>query len=304
MPKAKPLLATVFVILVVVSFSGCIEQQDPPEEGKFTIEVESEVVFFLTEDGGTLHGAHAHVETELHHEHPEYNWTIGDKHYEGSEVELHENVGIRLASYDLEYYEEERHIPVYLFSLPTVDDTWAFFASGARLEEAQDGAEYPDLMFWNVSGLEPLPRKEPAVVSPFFWEAFKGANITEAGLVANFTLTSEAEESTTYVFAYHWVDGETHHQWTDSVKIRPGEVHQLRYTGSGVLDMTISNATNSTEVHFAGAFDDLPAKYSTHLGVLEWEGEVGPEEEAPGMTAWSGLLALTVVVLVASRRRR
>lgn len=303
MPKAALLLAILLTLALAIPLTGCIEAKDPPEHGEFLIEAHSDVVFFITEEGGTLHGAHAEVETDLHHEHPEYNWTIGDHHFEGSDVEIGENdFGIELASYDLDYYGEGRHIPVYVVSLEDVDETWAFVADGTPLAHHEDGANLPSVTIVPVSGLEVTDKGTP--VPEFNYELMEGRNITEEGLVINVSLPWDAENATTYVAAFHWVAGLAMIRWHDSVTIYPGELHQLRYTGPSSMEIAIVNVTNTTHVHFEGAFEDLPHGYEAHLGVLEWEGEVGGEEEAPGLTAWSGLLAMALAVLLASLRRR
>jgi hypothetical protein len=303
MPKAASLLAILLTIALAVPLTGCIEAKDPPEHGDFLIEVHSDTVFFLTDEGGTLHGAHAHVETDLHHEHPEYIWTIGDQHFEGSDVEIGENTfGIEKASYDLDYYGEEMHIPVYVVSLDADDETWVYVADGAPLEHHENETDLPRTAAHADMGLEALGKF--AVLTEFNWELMRGKNITEDGIAFNVTVPPAFEETTSYVFGIQWAEGTETEVIQGSCSINAGEEHQVRYSEAIGLEVTIFNETNSTDVLFEGAFEDLPTKYTTHIGMLEWEGEVGGEEEAPGMTAGTGLLALSVVVVFISRRRR
>jgi hypothetical protein len=293
-------------MFLVLSFAGCIEQRDPPEEGKFTIHVESDPLLFANAAEAVLHAPHAEVDTELHHEHPDYVWTVGGVgEYEGEEADIGLTPSaIREVTLRLEYYEQERNVSLLAACIGENTEPWAVLVAGAAFEEGVDTPDDSELEFEAVAGLEELGRTQEYIGPMAEGEMYLGEDFGTSGLVVNVSLPWEVENATTYVFGFHWAATPTFNRWSEAVAINPGELHQLHYSGPGDLELTIANVSDPSHVHFEGAFEELPKAYQTHVGTLEWEGDVGPEEEAPGMASWTALLALSLIVVLMGRRRR
>ncbi|MHC4781327.1 MAG: hypothetical protein ACYTFG_22355, partial [Planctomycetota bacterium] len=103
MSRRAAILVITLVVALLTATAGCIEVKEKPPRGPFTIELESEEMFFVAETDGALEGPHGHLETEIPHAHEGYAWDIeGLGEYEGAEVELADHApGVRKASYDI-----------------------------------------------------------------------------------------------------------------------------------------------------------------------------------------------------------
>ena len=295
-PASLPVLLLAATVALLLATAGCIEVKDPPPVGEFTIEVESEGIFFVPASGGLLEGPHAPVETELHHQHPNYSWDIeGVVEYEGAEVDVPAtSVAVRKASYDLEYYEQWQHMPMFVTTLPDLTGIYFVVGNGTQLDENLT-MDYELDVEIGPSLIEHHVDEMGAVME------FSGR--LSDGIALNISLNESAPNETSYVLGLTLHSGGLEEEVAGSVAIYPGEVHRLFYV-DGELNITIHPMDEPTNITFQGIIEDLPADYHTEIGDLLWEGHVGVEEEAPGMASWTALAALGVVALVAVGRRR
>jgi len=287
------LVATVALLLAT---AGCIEVKDPPPAGPFVIEVESEGIFFVPASGGILEGPHAHVESDLHHQHPNYTWEIeGVGEFEGSDVDVPAtSVAVRRALYNLEYYDQEQDMPMFVTTLPDLTGIYFVVGNGTQLDENLT-MDYELDVEMGPSLFEHHVDEMGAVLE------FSGR--LSDGIALNISLNESAPNETSYVLGLTLYSGELDEERAGSVAIHPGEMHRLFYV-DGELNITISPMDEPTNITFQGAFEDLPAGYQTDIGDLMWAGHVGEVEETPGMASWTALMALGVVALVAVVRRR
>ncbi len=295
-PSYPPVLVLVSAVAILLATAGCIEVKDPPPAGEFTIDVESEGIFFVPANGGLLEGPHAHVETELHHDHPNYTWDIdGAGEFEGAEVDLPAtSVALRKASYNLEYYEQWQHMPMFVTTLPDLTGIYFVVGNGTQLDENLTMDFELDVEM-GPSLIEHHMDEMGAVME------FSGR--LSDGIALNISLNESAPNETTYVFGITLYSGELEKEVAGSVAIYPGEVHRLFYA-EGELNVTIHPMDEPTNITFQGNLVDLPGEYHTDIGELLWVGHVGEEEEAPGMASWTALVALGVIALVSVVRRR
>jgi len=281
---------------MLLATAGCIEVKDPPPAGEFTIDVESEGIFFVPASGGLLEGPHAHTETELHHDHPDYSWEIdGAGEFEGAEVDLPAtSVALRKASYDLEYYEQSQHMPMFVTTLPDLTGVYFVVGNGTQLDENLT-MDYDLEVEMGPSLIEHHVDEVGGIME------FTGS--LSDGIALNISLNESAPNETSYVLGLMLYSGELDEEVAGSVAIYPGEVHRLFYM-DGALNVTIHPMDEPTNITFQGDFEDLPEEYHTDIGELMWVGHVGEAEEAPGMASWTALVSLSVVSFVAIVRRR
>ncbi len=295
-PASLNLLVLASSVALLLAVSGCIEVKDPPPHGDFTIEVDSEGMFFVPDEGGELEGPRADVETDLHDEHPEYSWDIeGVGEFPGRKVEVPPTtVGLRTATYDLEYYEQHQCVPVFVATLPDLTGIYFVVGNATQLDEnltIEEGLEIemgPSLIEHHVDD-------NGAVME------FSGR--LSDGIAVNVSLEEGAPNSTAYVTAILVSSGDIQDEEVGSIAIFPGEAHHLFYV-DGDLNITISRTDDPTNITFEGLYADLPKEYRTDIGKLLWEGHVGETEETPGMASFTALLAFIVVAAVATRARR
>ncbi len=302
MPRPAPLLAALLVVSVLVASVGCIEQRDPPEHGEFTIEVDTSPLLFTGTLGERLHGAHAHVETDLHHEHPDYYWEIEDiGRLEGSDVQLPAmDEGLYPATYELEYYEQEEGMPLLIAALGPRNASYAVIAESGVFEDPTGHEPGP----FTIASAENLTLVEPN--GPIWknqWALLRGEVDRTQRMGIDVELDPAAEEAE-YVVGFQWVAGLLVNRWSTALVIHPGEVHNLKYLGPGALNITIAHQDDPGNATFEGGYDELPDEYRGHLGTLHWQGEVGEGEEAPGLGFVSAVAALSVVAVSARRCRR
>jgi hypothetical protein len=302
MQRPAPLLAALFVVTLLVASAGCIEQRDPPEHGGFTIEVESQPLFFTTTEGEELHGADAQVETELHHDHPEYSWDIEEVgEFEGSEVHLPDvEEGLYTASYRLDYYEQEEVLPLFLAAIEEWNGTYAVVAEGGLLEDPSNSSAQP-FSIVSVDNLEPIG--SGGAVDGYEWAVMEGDENLTGGLVINLLMDEFGAEETEYVVGYQWASGMMVLRWSASFVIHAGEAHNLTYGGPWTFNITIAPHDDPSNVTYQGNYTKLPERYRGRLGTLHWEGSVGGEE-APGLGLAGALVALSVAFVALGRRRR
>ena len=300
MPRPVLPIIAVLMLVVVLAVAGCYEVKDRPEEGHFTIVLESSVLHKVGTEGGPLHGEEAEVETELHHTEAHPGWDLDrDGHVDLHEQEAHftgGDAGITPVDYVLEFYEQEGHFGLFLAVTPS-DRTVAAVA---------------DLFYQDHPSAEDVANHTPLVIESdftLFRNGPEGAvlNSTELALGAiefNLTLEADADEPTRYVVGFWPGPLASGEDVETALRIRPGERHALRREPGGHLHLTISNATNASEVHYEGALEEAPPDYHTEVGEFHWEGVVGEEEEeAPGLGA-AAVASAVLVSAAASRRRR
>ena len=69
------------------------------------------------------------------------------------------------------------------------------------------------------------------------------------------------------------------------------------------IHITVANTTTPDMPFREGTYEDLPSSYIAHPGHLEWEGEVGETDDAPGPGGVITLSALFVAVVLVRRRQ-
>ena len=296
-------MALVLLIAMNLVVAGCIEVKDPPEEGEFTIELDSPAMLFVPEAGGHLEGAHAHTETELHDEHLKYFWHVeGLEELEGPEASLPAtDVGVRRAEYRLEYYEQEEHLNLSVVTVPSGEGVFLAFADGNLLEGGPNGTATPGLTFEVGENLTVLHTDEVGTVWKF------NESLDEEDVVLNVFLDENASRRASYVVGIHIIEGSHEEIHNGSIVIYPGEGHTVSFLQSDSDHLNVGvwiEKDNITVWPHIGTFEDLPVKYRTDIGVLEWEGRVGEEEEAPGPSATLALGSIIVVAAVSLMARR
>jgi hypothetical protein len=288
--------------MLLVASAGCIEQKDPPEHGEFTIEVDSQPLFITTTDGEELHGAHAHVETDLHHDHPEYAWDIqGVGEFEGSEVHLPAiDEGLHAAIYNMTFYEQEGGVSLFLAAIEKWNGTYAFVADGGILSDPENSTAQPFKIayFWNLISVRPMLWVDES----YTWNLLENHVNRSEGLRIDLKMDDDLKEETEYVVGFQWGGDFLVHRWSVAIVIHAGEVHNLTYEGPGLLNISIHHQDDPTNITYQGNYTNLPNKYKGHIGTLHWEGKVG-EEETPGLGLAGALVAMTVAFIVLGRRR-
>lgn len=302
MRRPIQLLAITFVVLLIVATAGCIEAKEKPPQGPFTIEVASPEMLFVDDSGGPLVGPHGHVETDIAHAHEEYAWDIdGLGEFEGAEVDLPaHDVGVRKASYDIHFIEEENHTGLSVATVPDLSGIYFVIGDGIGLEYGDDDTQTLDLeLRWGENMTE--------VSSGDGWTIMEYAgSLSEpmfAGLFHNFS----NQGNVTYLVGIHVTSEELLEEDVGSIMIKPGEYHTLSYLDGQLWVQIWPLPPIEDVVHdpvYNGTYEDLPKEYHTHIGVLEWEGHVGEPEETPGFGSLISVLALTVALVVVIRRRR
>ena len=287
-------------MVILLASAGCIEQRDPPEKGEFTITMETYVVMYAYEGlAGDLHGPHAEVETELHHEHPEYSWSIeGMEHHEGSDVHIDAgDIDLRKVTYHLEYYEHWANMSMVLATVPEALGTYVVVAE-LPPEDHGDAVNDTELEIEPVGDLA-------AIVNASMGRVMEPRNEwSRDGLTFNVSLAEDAEASVTYVAGYHIGTGTNVVRYERAFVIHPGLHHNITFLSGSEINISVANTTTPDTPFWEGTYEELPSSYVAHPGHLEWEGEVGEVEEAPGPGAVITLTALFVAVVVMVRRRQ
>ena len=302
MPRQASLLALTLVVVLLFATAGSIEAKEKPPQGPFTIEVESEEMFFVDDSGDTLHGPHGHLETEIAHHHEEYAWDIeGLGEFEGAEVDLptHE-VGVRKASYNVHFIDQENHTGLSIATVPDLSGIYFVFGDGTGLEEGDDSTHTPVFeMIWG-SYMTQVQSDERGTIMEF-------AGRLSEPMTLRLRLDESVTEPSVYLVGIHVKSGDHLVEDTGSIRIKPDETHALSYL-DGELSIKILIASGGDPpisiISYDGTYEDLPSEYRTHIGALEWEGHVGEPEETPGFGVLVSVLALTIAVFAVGARRR
>jgi hypothetical protein len=281
--------------LLIVATAGCVEVKEKPPRGEFHITLDSEEMFFVDDGGGTLHGPHAEVDSEIAHAHTDYEWEIEDLgHFEGSEPDLppHDQ-GVRKASYNMHFIEEENHTGLLVTTVPDMSGIYLVIGDGTGLAYGDNSTHHPDFEMAIGPNLTQVQSDDHGAILEY------GGPLSEP-MEVTLSLNESTTETSTYVLGIHAKSGETVEEETASIRINPGEVHDVSYV-DGVVSITIVDG----EIVFEGEVEDLPSGYRTHIGQLEWEGHIGEPEESPGLGGLAALISMTMVAvfLVRSRRR-
>ena len=301
MSRWAALLVTTLVMALLIATAGCIEVKEKPPQGPFTIEFDSEEMFFVDETDGVLVGPHGHLETDIPHAHEGYAWDIeGLGEFEGAEVELPDHApGVRKASYNTHFFEEEIHTGLSVATVPDLSGIYFVIGDGIGLEEGDDDTQTLDLEIEAGQNLT-------EVASDDGWTLleYTGRLSEPMGMEVfhNFSNTG----TVTYMVGIHVKSGDILEEDVGSIRINPGERHVLSYI-DGILSVKIwaPNADQTgEELVFDGAYEDLPKGYRTHIGQMEWEGHVGEAEETPGFGMLFSVLSLAVIAVVVIRHRR
>ncbi len=287
------------LLVAIVSVAGCYEVKDRPEEGAFTVTLETPLLFKVATGGDTLHGVEAEVETELHHKEAHPGWDLDrDGHVDLHEQEAHYeggDAGIQPVDYVLEFYEQEEPFGTFLAVTPS-DRTVAAVA---------------DLFYAGHPSADDVANHTPLVIGSaftLFQTGPEGAvlNSTEQALGAiefNITLDGGTSGTTSYVVGFWPGPLASGEDVEVALRIHPGEHHTLRREPGGYLHLTVTNATNATHVLFDGAIEEAPSAYHSEMGVYHWEGHVGEEEEIPGPGATLAVSAMMVAAILICGRR-
>jgi hypothetical protein len=302
MRRPIPLLAITFVVLLIVATAGCIEVKEKPPNGPFTIDMESEEMFFVDATGGLLVGPHGHVETDIAHHHEEYAWDIeGLGEFPGAEVDLPaHDVGMRKASYNIHFIDQENHTGLSVATVPDLSGIYIVIGDGIGLEEGDNGTETLDLeLRWDLNLTE--------VGSGEGWTILEYAGRLSEPMVVGILHNFSNSGNVTYLVGIHVKSGDLLEEDVGSIRIKPGEYHILTYL-DGELRVMIWEDNILDIIQdpvFNGTYEDLPSEYRTHIGVLEWVGHIGEVEDTPGFGALISVLALSValVVVIGTRRR-
>ena len=302
MPRQASLLALTLVVVLLFATAGCIEAKEKPPQGPFTIELESEEMFFVDDSGGILHGPHGHLETEIAHHHEEYAWDIeGLGEFEGAEVDLptHE-VGVRKASYNVHFIDQENHTGLSIATVPDLSGIYFVIGDGIGLEEGDNNTDALDLEIRWGQNLTEVSSSEGWTVLEYTGRLSEPMHV---GIKHNFS----NQGTVTYLVGIHVKSGDLLEEDIGSIRINPGEDHTLRYL-DGELWVIIRGADlppgTIEDPLYNGTYEDLPSEYRTHIGALEWEGHVGEPEETPGFGVLISALALTIAVFAVGARRR
>jgi len=303
MRRPIPLLAITFVVLLIVATAGCIEVKEKPPKGPFAIDMESEEMFFVDDSGGLLVGPHGHVETDIAHVHEEYAWDIEELgEFPGAEVELPaHDVGVRKASYNIHFIDQENHTGTSVATVPDLSGIYFIIGDGIGLEEGDNGTGTLDLELRMGQNLT-------EIASDDGWTIMEYTGRLSDAMTVRLAHNGSNDGTVTYLVGIHVKSGDLLEEDVGSIRINPDEWHFLSYI-DGELNVKIYNDSilppNFNDPIFNGTYEDLPKEYTTHIGVLEWEGHVGEVEETPGFGALISVLALTValVVVIGTRRR-
>ncbi len=300
MSRRATLLVITLVVALLFITSGCIEAKEKPPRGPFTIELDSPELFFVDETEGILEGPHAHVETEIAHAHEGYAWDIeGLGEFEGAEVELPDHdPGVRKASYDIHFLEEENHTGLSVATVPDLSGFYLVIGDGIGLAEGDDDDQTLDLeMSWGQN-LTPVASGEGWAIREY---AGRLSDPMRVELMHNYSNTGNV----TYLVGVHVKSGDILEEDIGSLRIMPGETHVMTYV-EGLLHVTIWEADYDEETDepvYDGPYEDIPKEYRTHIGKMEWVGHIGEPEETPGFGALLSLGAVVAVSLVLVRRR-
>jgi hypothetical protein len=304
MTRRAALLVISLVVVLIISTTGCIEVKEKPPQGPFTIEVDSEEVYFVDEAGGHLEGPHAHVETEIAHAHEEYSWDIeGLGEFEGSEVELPaHDVGVRKASYDIHFIDQENHMGLSVATVPDLSGIYFVIGDGIGLEEGDDDTQTLDLEIMHGPNMTQVSSGDGWTIMEY-----TGRISEPMTLSLHHNLSNEGNVS--YLVGVHVKSGDILEEDMGSIRIMPGDSHVLSYM-DGELRVEVFEPSPPDDMEprgpvYNGTYEDLPREYRTHIGKMEWVGHVGEVEEAPGFGALFSMAALaTITVLLVRSRRR
>jgi hypothetical protein len=301
MSRRAAFLVITLVVALLASTAGCIEVKEKPPQGPFVIDLHTEVMHFVGASGGTLEGPHGHVETEIAHAHEGYAWDIEDLgEFEGAEVELpSHDVGVRKASYDVHFLDEENHTGTSVATVPDLSGFYFVIGDGIGLEEGDEDDQTLDLeLTWGNNMTE--------VASGDGWTIQEYAGRLSDPMMVELMHNNSNTGNVTYLVGIHVKSGELLEEDIGSIRILPMETHILRYI-DGELWVTIWEFDITDVIHepvYNGTYEDLPHEYTTHIGVMEWEGHVGEVEESPGFGAMSSMAAVAVVTALVLRGRR
>ncbi len=258
-------IACVTILILTIASSGCIFSDPADEEVGGVVRLDMPVMFFTSDEGDTVHGSEVKGDVEGD---VRYWWEYSGEVHEGTDIGLDGNgVYVRLASYHVEYLGYEQNVPVYFHDVNT-SQTYAFVADGGYLEGYEDVTTYKHPLIKGIEGVVTDWVKPYIPHMPKF-TLFNGVNHTVTGMVIEVKL-SPNPGSTSYVAGFHWVEGNEEHDWVTTIAIHPWETHVLNYTGPGDLYVEITNITDPSEVFYKGDYKDLPDRYQTSLGHLEW----------------------------------
>jgi hypothetical protein len=303
MSRRAPLLVISLVVMLLISTAGCIEVKEKPPQGPFTIELVSQVMYFVPETGGQLDGPHATVDTEIAHAHEGYEWDIeGLGEFEGAEVELPANdVGVREASYHVHFIDQENHTAVSVATVPDLSKTYFVIGDGIGLEHGDEDDQTLNLeMTWG-NNLTEVASGDGGTIQEY------AGHLSDDPILVKLVHNNSNEGTVTYLVGVHAQSGELLEEDMGSIRMMPGECHYLSYIDGGLWVTIYKDSPHDIfeESYYNGTFEDLPSEYRTHIGRLEWEGHVGEVEESPGFGALISMAAVATmaVLLLASRRR-
>lgn len=291
------LLAVILVVTLLSATAGCIEVKDKPPQGEFTISLVTKEILFVDASGGTLHGPHAEVETEIPHAHTGYEWDIeGLGEFEGADAELPAHTqGVRLASYDVHFIDQSNHTGVALATVPDLSGIYMVFADGTSLDPEANASDHPVFDLEWGDDLEEVYEGEEGVIREYTGRLSEPMTLTVS-------LNESSVGSGVYMLGFHVRSGELLVERIASVRINPGEAHLLSYQ-DGELEVYIPHSIEQVII-YDGPYEGLPKEYRTEIGVLEWEGWVGEPEETPGLGALATVVAMSSMAGLVVRARR
>lgn len=296
----RRLLLVVVCVALLTAATGCIEVRDRPEEGEFTLRVESPPLLLYLGPSGVLEGEEAELETELEGD-VHYSWDIGsDGSVDFTTREAHIEdaaAGLDTATYIVSFHEGSRNMTLLLAFTP--EDTPAA-ATVADLTYTGEGVA---LDAHYATALEVTPTANLTILTEGPLGAVLNTSIhlpVELGL--NVSLPVGHNGSLEYVAAFHpwsaYFPADT--VQSVSLAIEPGETHTVTMDGAGNIHMVIRDASGA--VVFSGLASDVPGDRHVEFTTIDWEGHIG-EEEAPGMGAPVALAAVVVAAAVLVARR-
>jgi hypothetical protein len=205
-------------------------------------------------------------------------------------------VGLREASYHLEYYLQEEHLDLVVVTVPEEETV---FIAVAGLPSGGDGNDSGEdgLRVHPASGLDTLELTE---VGGLFRDVEGGAELPSF----NVSLPVDAEGPVTYVVGVRTIAGLMDHMWDRALVIYPGLHHHVTLASQGGLQVQVSNLTTVDQPFEDSAYEELPDSYVEEPGKLHWHGEVGEDEEAPGFGSALAVVAVMVAIPLVSRGRR
>ena len=222
--RAALLVLTLVVVLLAVT-AGCIEVKEKPPHGPFTIDLHTEVMHFVGASGGILEGPHGHVETEIAHAHEGYAWDIeGLGEFEGAEVELPDHeVGVRKASYDVHFLEEENHTGTAVATVPDLSGIYFVIGDGIGLEHGDEDDQTLDLELRYGPNLTEVSADEG-------WTILEHGGRLSEPMVVELKHNNSNTGNVTYLVGIHVKSGDLLEEDIGSIRILPMETHILSYS--------------------------------------------------------------------------